>query len=422
LTDRLIDLLEHADEITLARMRPYELARRWGVSRRQALELFLHATRAGLLTFRWEIVCPLCRGPHRTTDSLRDLQKDVHCESCNIDFTANFDRFVELTFRPGDAIRPIEVAEYCVGGPQVTPHIVVQQRLAPGERRTVEPVLEEGRHRLRTAALAGGRYLHASDGGRQEIALRAEPDGWTQAADADEAEISTRPALRLENATDSDQLFVIERMAWTDDAATAAEVTALQCFRDLFASEVLRPSESISVGSLAVLFTDLRGSTRLYREIGDAPAFGRVRDHFDVLRDAIVPEGGAIVKTIGDAVMAVFPRAVGAVRAVLRAQDALASASAGQQPLCLKAGIHYGPCLAVNLNERLDYFGSTVNLAARLGDLAATGGLVVSGEVRHDPEVAALVEGGGIVQETLRATIKGFEGERPLWRLSRSRI
>ena len=61
-------------------------------------------------------------------------------------------------------------------------------------------------------------------------------------------------------------------------AATAAEVTSLQVFRDLFANESLRPGERISVGSLTVLFTDLRGSTRLYRENGDAVAFGRVLD------------------------------------------------------------------------------------------------------------------------------------------------
>ena len=92
-------------------------------------------------------------------------------------------------------------------------------------------------------------------------------------------------------------------MAWTDQAATAAEVTSLQTFRDLFSREILRPGESISVGSLTILFTDLRDSTILYRQVGDAPAFGRVLDHFIVLREAITAEDGAVIKTIGDEVM-----------------------------------------------------------------------------------------------------------------------
>src|SRR5262249_9092499 len=141
------------------------------------------------------------------------------------------------------------------------------------------------------------------EGGLSEITLRANRiDGWP----AEETRIAPQPTLNLKNLTDEEQLFILERMAWSDLAVTAAEVTALQVFRDLFANEALRPGEQISVGSLTIIFTDLCGSTRLYREIGDAPAFGVVMSHFDVLREAIAEEGGAIVKTIGDSVMAVF--------------------------------------------------------------------------------------------------------------------
>ena len=162
----------------------------------------------------------------------------------------------------------------------------------------------------------------------------------------------------------------MERLAWSDQAATAAEVTALQCFRDLFSEEALRPGERISVGSLTILFTDLCGSTRLYKEVGDAPAFGLVMGHFDLLLEAIATEEGAVVKTIGDAVMTVFRRPVGAVRAILRVQQALAIAPGKLGDLQLKAGMHYGPCIAVTLNDKLDYFGSTVNIASRLEHLS----------------------------------------------------
>src|SRR5205085_499715 len=142
--------------------------------------------------------------------------------------------------------------------------------------------------------------------------------------------------LTLDNATTEPQLFILERTAWSDQAATAAEVTGLQVFRDLFANEALRPGERISVGTLTVLFTDLRESTRLYRESGDAVAFGHVMNHYDVLREAITAEDGALVKTIGDAVMAVFRRPAPALRAAFKAQAILANPPAGLQPLKLK--------------------------------------------------------------------------------------
>ena len=162
-------------------------------------------------------------------------------------------------------------------------------------------------------------------------------------------------------------------------------MTSLQVFRDLFASEVVRPGEEISIGSVTLMFTDLRDSTRLYRKIGDASAFGRVREHFDVLEQAIASEGGAIVKTMGDAVMATFQHPVAALRAVWNAQTKIAAR--GEPMLWLKVGLHKGPCIVVNLNDRLDYFGSTVNIAARLPGFSQGGELIFSEAVQEDPEV-----------------------------------
>jgi len=204
---------------------------------------------------------------------------------------------------------------------------------------------------------------------------------------------------------------------------TAAEVTALQFFRDLFASEALRPGEEFSVGSQVVVFTDLRGSTKLYREIGDAVAFGRVLNHFDILKEAIAAESGAVVKTIGDAVMAVFRRPVAALRALLHAQQKLAAPAAGQQPLHLKAGVHYGPCIAVTLNDRLDYFGSTINIAARLEGQSSGSDVIISAPVRHDPEVVEwLQQQTNLMVEPVETTLKGFDEQRfELWRVASRR-
>ncbi|HEX8772988.1 MAG TPA: adenylate/guanylate cyclase domain-containing protein [Pyrinomonadaceae bacterium] len=414
---KLAEMIEQADDISLARLRAYALADYWNVPRRTALEVCLWATRVGLLDLQWDLLCPHCRGAAQTSRSLTGIQSQVYCDSCDVDFTINFENSVELTFRPNQGVRDVESRSFCIGGPQVTPHIEAQQLLEPGAERTLQLTLEAGRYRLRSSGVAGEQFLKVCVDGIPEATLRATPEGWGK----DEISLTNEPALRLVNATAEERLFVLERTAWSDQAATAAEVTALQVFRDLFSHEALRPGEQISVGSLTVLFTDLRGSTQLYREIGDAPAFGRVMNHFDVLREAIRTEDGALVKTIGDAVMAVFRRPAGALRAILKAQQSLAMPSDGMRPLMLKVGIHSGPCIAVTLNERLDYFGCTVNMAARLEGLSTGGDVVISDAVHSDPEIAEMLDSPScdLTAQPFEVTLKGFDEERfSLWRIS----
>lgn len=412
----LVDYIENADEFALARIRPYELARQWSQPKRVVLETCLCATRTGILDLQWNLICPMCRGGG-STGSLKEINSQVHCPGCNIDFSVNFEQSVELTFRPNPAIREAETEMFCVGGPQVTPHIAAQQLLAPSTKRAIDVELEEGRYRLRAMALPGWQQLRVTEDGTCVRTLRAAAGGWPD----EELEIGKCSQLQFENATDDEQLFILERTAWTDDAATASEVTALQVFRDLFASEALRPGEQISVGTLTVLFTDLRNSTRLYREIGDATAFGRVMNHFDVLKQVIAEENGALVKTIGDAVMAVFRQPAAALRAMLHAQQRLASPSNSGQALTLKAGLHTGPCIAVTLNDRLDYFGSTVNLAARLEGQSTGDDVIISSAVYSDPAVREFLSDTqqGVVATRFEIPLKGFDEEQfELWRVS----
>jgi class 3 adenylate cyclase len=414
LVGRLSALVEEADDLDVARLRPYALADGWGAQRRETLELCLCATRAGLLESRWEVLCPYCRGPAQGSATLAGLGGDVHCEACGIDVGLDFERSVELVFHPSAGIRDLAVASYCLGGPQTTPHVVAQQRLAAGERRTVRLALEPGAYRVRAGGVAATGLLAVADGGAAEAALVVDAES---VAPRDGLLLAPLSDLTLENETGEERLVLAERTAWADDAATAADVTALQAFRDLFAADALRPGVQVAITSLTIVFTDLRDSTRLYRRIGDAPAFGSVAGHFDVLRGEVAAAGGAVVKTIGDAVMAAFRRPVAALEAMLDAQSALAAAA---QPLRLKVGIHEGPCLAVTLNERLDYFGSTVNAAARIVGLSSGEDVVVSGAVRDDPEVAARLAGGSVEAEPVEAVLKGFDDEPfELWRVRR---
>jgi len=417
--ERLIAFVSSADDFALARIRPYALADEWKLSRRAVLEACLRSTRFGLLDLQWELLCPLCRGAGETGKSLSEINSQVHCETCRIDFTVNFDRFVEVTFKPNALLRQIQTQNFCMGSPQKTPHIVAQQLLPARSERELTLPLEPGRYRLRALELSGGQDVTVAEAGQPTANVTVGEAGWP----AQELKLAQQSSLKLTNATSAEQLLILERLAWSDQSATAAEVTALQMFRDLFASEALRPGEQISVGTLTILFTDLRNSTQLYREIGDATAFGRVMNHFDVLKKVIADEDGALVKTIGDAVMAVFRRPASALKAMLRAQETLAAPAEGVAPLTLKAGVHTGPCIAVTLNDRLDYFGSTVNMAARLEGLSTGGDVIISNALYDDPEVREFVASENLQATPFEILLKGFQEERfELWRVSKKGV
>lgn len=168
----------------------------------------------------------------------------------------------------------------------------------------------------------------------------------------------------------------------THPATRGLDLLLSPMFRKLFAGEAPSAKESLRIGRIAVLFTDLRGSTAIYAERGDPKAYQMVREHFNILMQAIEQHHGVLVKTIGDSVMASFSFAPDAVRAASQAQDVLkqrVSEIGGE--LVLKAGVHAGTCLAVNLNGQLDFFGGAVNTAARVQGLSNGGDVVVTGEV-----------------------------------------
>jgi class 3 adenylate cyclase len=218
---------------------------------------------------------------------------------------------------------------------------------------------------------------------------------------------------------------IVESRAWVADALTADRMTALQAFRDLFSEDVLRPGDEVSIGRVTLLFSDLRGSTALYQKIGDATAYHLVRDHFAFLAQTIRDHQGAIVKTIGDAVMAAFARPEDGLAAAVAIQRQVASFNhehpvgddAGDGPgnggdaIAIKLGLHQGPCIVVTLNDRLDYFGSTVNLAARLQGQSRGGDIVLSREIAEDPAVAPILDrlaGEGVPAQRDQAALKGF--------------
>ncbi len=410
---KLRGLLEYADELALQRLRPFQLADLWQLPRRDVLETFLRATKAGILDIRWELLCPGCRGASESHGSLSDVHNGSHCNYCNMDFDVDFDRQVEVIFRPNPAVRPIpESLKYCINGPQSAPHLPINQLLAAGDQFETNATLQPGYYGLGVSNEYKSLNFFVDESGQPEAELKLTKEGWQVSTQT----VKPQARFRLINQTLFPQRIQLEKTAWQEDAATAVDVTSLQVFRNLFSREALRAGEEISVGHVTLMFTDLRDSTRMYRQLGDGPAFGRVRQHFDLLENAIAANNGAIIKTIGDAVMAVFRQPVDALKATQAAHEAI-EASGGSPELYLKVGIHNGPCIAVNLNERLDYFGSTVNLTARLPGLSQGGEVIFSETIYADVEVQNWLRDNRSSLSNFQDRVKGYDEPIKLYRL-----
>jgi class 3 adenylate cyclase len=158
------------------------------------------------------------------------------------------------------------------------------------------------------------------------------------------------------------------------------------------------------VRQVTILFTDLKGSTQMYATQGDAPSYATVRGHFEQLTQILEKHDGAIIKTIGDAVMAAFHDPAKAMQAALEIQKEVA-------PLIVKLGLHTGPALAVTANGQLDYFGQTVNVASRIQAQSHGADIVLSDDlIAFVPDT--------IPRQSFTAQLKGTEAPITLWRLS----
>ena len=200
---------------------------------------------------------------------------------------------------------------------------------------------------------------------------------------------------------------------------TAKQLLTNQTFRNIFRTDTLDVDQRLKITSLTFLFTDLKGSTALYERVGDLAAYDLVRQHFHVLYDVVSAEAGAIVKTIGDAVMATFATPDRALAAALRMRKEMARINDERQneDLLLKIGIHEGPCLAVTLNNSQDYFGQTVNVAARVQGLASSHAIFVTQPVVENPKAAKILESMGLQPAMRRAALRGIADETTVYEI-----
>jgi class 3 adenylate cyclase len=440
--DAIARLIDEGEDHELNRINVLDFSARTGLDEEQVISGFLHASRLGLFDLTWNVLCPGCGGvldAHSTLKSLR--HDDYHCGLCACGYEASVDEQVEVAFTVSPRIRRIAahdpnslpVWEYfkqvfwssgvdlnkesfasltdevTLDTLELPPHEkAVMSLQLPGEFIIVfEPVT----HAAQFIDVQGEPTKE-----RQQLSLvynkTPTPTGGT---------ITLRPGplrLSLDNQTD---VRVLPSVFIAADALhhligkrkpflTAKRMLTNQTFRDVFKADNLNIDQRLKITSLTFLFTDLKGSTALYERVGDLVAFDLVRAHFHALLEIISSEKGAVVKTIGDAVMATFIRPEHAIVAGLRmraAMDAL-NAQRGTNDLVIKIGIHEGPCLAVMLNERQDYFGQTVNIAARVQGLSTSQAIHITGSVNDAPAVAAILDKEAIIPIQKQAALRGI--------------
>ena len=138
----------------LAQMRPLNLAERMNVGGDAMVETCLMAATEGLLNLRWDILCPACRVGAATTELLSKIDSHTHCEACDVDFKSNLGDAIEMVFRVHPEIREVNDGQYCIGGPEHSPHVVAQVRLEAGECLDLDVNLVAGDYLLRGPRLA----------------------------------------------------------------------------------------------------------------------------------------------------------------------------------------------------------------------------------------------------------------------------
>lgn len=404
--DALVAFVREGDELDLDRIAPIERARLAGLDESEFILTCLHATRAGLLELHWDVVCPRCRGVRETVTQLGEVPLESRCEVCDVDFETGSRHAIEVTFRPHASIRPVERRFYCSAEPATKDHIEAQLELDPGDERAIPTRLRPGRHAIR---------FHGEDRSGTLDVLEPNAPGEAMVAidralDSDEP-LRAPPSPTLRSATKAGRL-VVERAGWSDSALRPERLLGMQGFRDLFAEQTLATGMRLEVGTQTVVFTDVVGSTAFYTTHGDPTAFGVVKAHFDQLYALVARHGGAVVKTIGDATMAVFADPLGAIATAEAIQTAFPP-DESPTAIRLRVAMHTGPCIVVRFHQGLDYFGGTVNLAAKLQSLASAGEVAVSIATWDSPGVAAFVASRGGPVEEVAYDSDAFAGPRP---------
>jgi class 3 adenylate cyclase len=446
---RLESSIRRGSDRDLFRINPLAFGLKFGIAEPEAIDLFVHGCSAGLFEMDWLLLCPMCACVVESFGSLTSVGDSYHCPMCRCDYESALDEFIAVTFTVSRAVRPIifhsmedlSAADYCFecrmtadglrpdGPPLVEALKALSQGasyLAPKAVTRYEAASEQGYYfGFDVNSRAYFEYPIEGTPAPEPQVVRIKYDG-ASCEPSSRTVAPGRVTFEVENVRDTTGLLTIcsipagaERtMLRFVPFLTGGRLLVTQSFRELFRNELIRTADGIGVRDITMIFTDLKGSTALYERIGDLKAFSLVQQHFDRLLRVTVANRGAVIKTIGDAVMAAFEKSSDAVRAAIAMREEIERFNElrQRQDIVLKIGIHRGPSIAVTLNERLDYFGRTVNIAARVQGNANGNEICVTEGVRHAQGVDELLTSHEVTEEKL--SLKGIDDEVTVFRIS----
>jgi len=442
-------LVREAPDRALCRINAITFATRRGLDAEETIAAFLRAARLGIFELSWNIVCPGCGGVLKEGDTMSTVGHDDYvCALCASSYEPSLDQMVEVTFTVSRRVRRIAAhdpnelpfAEYFRQIFWASAMEIPEDLGQVLDEITLDTLELPAHEKAQLSLLLPEQFLivfepvtHAA----QFIEVKGEPTRERQnlslvftGLKAPTTTIEMRPGplrLSLENRTGERTLPGIwvagdglhQLLDLRRPFLSAKRLLTNQVFRDLYGTDTLDAEQRLKITSLTFLFTDLKGSTELYERVGDLAAFDLVRAHFHVLHQIVAAETGAIVKTIGDAVMATFPSPDRAVSAALRMREAMdkLNTERGSEDLLLKIGIHEGPCLAVVLNERQDFFGQTVNIAARVQGLATSQAILATGAIVENAQTSSLLAARGLVPVAEQRELRGITDEYAVYEI-----
>ncbi len=372
IVDRFIDYILKAPDSALFRMRPFGLAEKLGVERSALLTVMLHATKLGLINMTWDIICPHCQGIRERADHLWSVNKRSSCEVCEIDFETSSINALEISFHINPYILKVEPVYYCSAEPAKKPHMKFQKLLNPSESFEYTLDLKPGRYRLRIKGEKQYRYIDLSSE-RPTTRLHWDCNQKDEIGDGGPGSV-----LVVQNSAETSRTFILEETEEDQYALRPRDLFNFQNFRDLFSKESLSMDLSIDIGVQNILFVDVIKSSQLYRTVGDSRAFSLIREVFTESHEIALRYHGAIIKTMGDAVMLAFESPINALFASAAYMSRFDGAPDKENPLTLRITLNRGSCLAVKLNSLIDYFGQPVNTVAKLQAFANAGEVVAT--------------------------------------------
>lgn len=420
--ENLANYVENAPALRLHQISPFRIADTWEMDRNEVLNAFLYGTKAGIFDLEWDIKCPSCTGPTSSKKTLADLISKSHCDYCQIDINGSFDDAVEVTFSVNPGIRdtgnlnPIEIMRSWM---QMEDPMTFSAD--PNDQQEVKMSLTPGSYHMFSRELGVScPLLVTEEEVETERLLEYTYDGQKLTRDTERYGTGLF-SIRLMNKTLSEVEFMFTRLKafpWVSGAMVASN----QIFRDYFSSELISADETFSVKNVVFVFTDIKSSTNLYERRGDSKAYYLVKEHFKIMTEKVNAYNGAIVKTIGDAIMATFLSSGDAMNAVFEMHKAFDEFNAKeelQDDIIIKVGVHRGPCIAVTSNDKLDYFGRTVNIAARVQGLSGGRDVMVSNDMYKELGMQELINKRGWKTRNIQATLKGIQGPYDVVHLTR---